>query len=98
MKLLAFVCRPAQVYLFSFFLAIVPLGSRAQPPAKGGSLIVPAKTPGSYSDGRPTALYRLNAKDGGVVLRYGDGPDSCDYLGARDIWVYTSQGAPGSTG
>ncbi|MBI5010440.1 MAG: hypothetical protein HZB98_12505 [Bacteroidia bacterium] len=41
-----------------------------------------------YSDGRPMAVLRMDAKDAGIVLRYGDGPDSCDILGARDIWVF----------
>lgn len=42
----------------------------------------------SYSDGRPSAKYRMDAKDMGIVLPYGDGPDSYDYLGARDVWVF----------
>ena len=45
-----------------------------------------------YKDGRPTAKYRLNAIDQGVVLRHGDGPAKCDYLGARDIWVFEDAG------
>ena len=31
-----------------------------------------------YSDGRPAATLRMDAKDHGIVLRYGDGPDKCD--------------------
>jgi predicted GH43/DUF377 family glycosyl hydrolase len=46
----------------------------------------------NYPDGRPAALYRLEAKDQGVVLRHGDGPDRCDVLGARDVWVYEAGG------
>lgn len=42
----------------------------------------------SYPDGRPVATMRMNATDAGVVLRHGDGPDGCDALGARDIWVF----------
>ncbi len=45
-----------------------------------------------YSDNRPEALFRMDAKDAGIVLRYGDGPDSCDVLGARDVWVFESGG------
>jgi arylsulfatase A-like enzyme/predicted GH43/DUF377 family glycosyl hydrolase len=41
-----------------------------------------------YSDGRPAATFRMDAKDHGIVLRYGDGPDQCDTLGARDVWVF----------
>ena len=45
-----------------------------------------------YSDGRPEATLRLDAKDHGIVLRYGDGPDKCDMLGARDVWVFENGG------
>ena len=41
-----------------------------------------------YSDGRPEAHLRMDARDHGIVLRYGDGPDHCDILGARDVWVF----------
>ncbi len=46
----------------------------------------------SYSDGRPGAKLRMDAKDNGIVLKYGDGPESCDLLGARDVWVFESGG------
>jgi predicted GH43/DUF377 family glycosyl hydrolase len=45
-----------------------------------------------YSDSRPAATLRMDAKDHGIVLRYGDGPDPCDYLGARDVWVFEDNG------
>lgn len=45
-----------------------------------------------YSDNRPMATFRMDAKDTGIVLRYGDGPDSCDILGARDVWVFEADG------
>ncbi len=45
-----------------------------------------------YPDGRPAAKYRLEAQDYGPVLRHGDGPGQCDYLGARDIWVWKHGG------
>ena len=57
-----------------------------------GSKIIPATLIITYSDNRPTAKYRLNATDYGIVLPYGNGPDSCDYLGARDIWVFENKG------
>lgn len=41
-----------------------------------------------YPDGRPVAALRMEAKDQGVIFKYGDGPDKCDRLGARDVWVY----------
>ena len=45
-----------------------------------------------YSDGRPTTAMRLDAKDQGIVLRYGTGPDNCDIYGARDVWVFEAGG------
>ena len=52
----------------------------------------PVVTISSYSDGRPTAKFRLDAKDQGIVLRYGNGSDSSDYLGARDVFVFEDKG------
>jgi predicted GH43/DUF377 family glycosyl hydrolase len=52
--------------------------------------VTPAPT--KYADNRPTARYRLEAQDQGVVLRHGGGPQQCDELGARDIWVWESGG------
>jgi hypothetical protein len=34
----------------------------------------------------------MDAQDHGIVLRYGDGPDQCDILGARDVWVFEADG------
>ncbi len=34
----------------------------------------------------------MDARDEGIVLRYGDGPGRCDELGARDIWVWEEDG------
>ena len=48
--------------------------------------------PEKYPDGRPQVTMRMDADDQGIVLRYGDGPDSCDIYGARDVWVYESGG------
>lgn len=45
-----------------------------------------------YADGRPAAVLRLDAQDQGVILAHGDGPNQCDYLGARDIWVIEANG------
>jgi len=47
----------------------------------------------SYQDGRPQASIRLDAKDQGVVFHHGDGPNQCDYLGARDVWVFEANGS-----
>jgi len=57
-----------------------------------GSRIVPASNIVKYPDHRPSARYRLEAKDQGIVFRHGTGPDQCDYLGARDVWLYESDG------
>ena len=45
-----------------------------------------------YPDNRPAARFRLSSVDAGSVLRHGAGPDSCDYLGARDVWVFEDKG------
>jgi predicted GH43/DUF377 family glycosyl hydrolase len=49
-------------------------------------------TPQKYSDGRPEAKLRMDAKDHGIVLKYGDGPNKCDILGARDVWAFEDDG------
>lgn len=46
----------------------------------------------TYLDGRSACALRLPATDAGVVLRHGDGPDRCDYLGAREAIVYVEDG------
>ena len=66
--------------------------SAALPAETTGSQVVRAVAPAKYVDGRPAAQYRLAAQDQGVVLRHGDGPGQCDYLGARDIWVMEANG------
>ncbi|NIJ51491.1 hypothetical protein [Dyadobacter arcticus] len=40
-----------------------------------------------YIDGRPAATLRMDFKDAGIVMHYGDGPDSCDTYGAREAVV-----------
>jgi predicted GH43/DUF377 family glycosyl hydrolase len=40
-----------------------------------------------YADGRPSASKRIACQDEGIVLKYGDGPDSCDTYGAREAVV-----------
>jgi predicted GH43/DUF377 family glycosyl hydrolase len=56
-----------------------------------GSRPIPAAAK-VFSDGRPGAPLRMEARDEGIVLRYGGGPDNCDVLGARDIWVWEDGG------
>jgi hypothetical protein len=45
-----------------------------------------------YADGRPEATLKMDAKDHGIVLRFGDRPDKYDILGARDVWVFEDHG------
>ncbi len=45
-----------------------------------------------YEDCRPQATLRLEARDDGVVLRHGGGPQECDQYGARDVWVFEAKG------
>ena len=67
--------------------------SGAKPPPQTGSQVLESTEPvPQYQDGRPTTKYRLEAIDQGVVLRHGNGPGKCDYLGARDIWVFKDAG------
>ncbi|MDP4283619.1 MAG: hypothetical protein Q8891_04305 [Bacteroidota bacterium] len=40
-----------------------------------------------YIDGRPAASMRMPVKDEGIIVRYGNGPDSCDAYGAREAVV-----------
>jgi predicted GH43/DUF377 family glycosyl hydrolase len=45
-----------------------------------------------YADGRPNASKRMNVRDEGIVLRHGDGPDSCDLYGAREAIAFEFNG------
>ena len=51
-------------------------------------LSIDTLVPVKYVDNRPYPKYRMEAEDVGVVLHYGDGPDSSDIRGARDLWLY----------
>jgi predicted GH43/DUF377 family glycosyl hydrolase len=57
-----------------------------------GSRVLPEQTVVQYADHRPVATDRLAATDAGPVLLHGDGPDGCDKLGARDVWVFEDHG------
>lgn len=74
--------------LFCTVAALSVMSVRAESMSSTGSQVVPAKKIVKYVDGRPGANFRLEAKDQGVVLKHGDGPQQCDYIGARDVWVY----------
>src|SRR5437763_16726081 len=47
----------------------------------------------AYADGRPTATLRLDAKDSGPIIRHGQGPGKCDFLGAREAICFRANGA-----
>jgi len=57
-----------------------------------GTKLKPVTYVSSYPDGRPAVRYRLDAKDHGIVFRHGGGPERCDALGARDVWVWQYDG------
>jgi predicted GH43/DUF377 family glycosyl hydrolase len=46
----------------------------------------------TYPDGRPAAMLRMEARDQGVVLKHGDGPGRCDYLGSREALIFQEGG------
>lgn len=50
-------------------------------------LTIDTLKPLKYFDNRPIPKYRMDAEDAGVVLHYGNGPDSCDYRGAREAVI-----------
>jgi predicted GH43/DUF377 family glycosyl hydrolase len=60
--------------------------------AFSGSRILASAGKIAYPDNRPSANYCLYAKDFGIVLKHGMRSDSCDYLGARDVWVWENKG------
>lgn len=45
-----------------------------------------------YIDKRPQTHQRISAVDEGIILRYGDGIDSCDVYGAREAIVNEDKG------
>ena len=75
-----------------FLLLVMFLSSCNNQVAHKGSDIQPIKLVKNYPDKRPSAKFSLDARDFGIVYQYGAGPDSCDYLGARDVWVWEDQG------
>lgn len=62
-----------QLLLASLFMNLISFNAFAQIAA--------------YVDGRPAAHARIVCQDEGIVLRYGDGADSCDTYGAREAVV-----------
>lgn len=73
-------------------LPAILLAASLCPFAGAATPIEPVAQAEAYRDGRPAARYRVAVKDQGIVLRHGDGPGQCDYLGARDVWVWEHAG------
>jgi len=79
---------PAVLLTAMTSLALAIGGAGVPQDGRRGSRIVPAASVPAYSDHRPAAPFRLEARDQGVVFRHGAGPRDCDKLGARDVWAY----------
>ena len=60
--------------------------------APAGSQVMEATNIPVYPAGWSRPKYRLDAEDVGVVMHYGNGPDHCDDLGARDVWIWEYEG------
>ncbi len=83
------LCHRGLVVFAGMSVGLMGCESSASRPA--GIAIVPA--PELAGDTRwPVPTMRLPVQDHGVVMRHGDGPDRCDYLGARDVWVWEHRG------
>lgn len=50
-------------------------------------LTIDTLNPVKYLDNRPLPKYRMDAEDVGAILHYGNGPDSCDFQGAREAVI-----------
>jgi hypothetical protein len=79
--------------IFQGCLCVLLAGLALGNAASAASRVLPAAEVTTYADGRPTAKWRLEARDEGVVLRHGGGPEHCDALGARDVWVWHGNGS-----
>jgi len=80
---------PKSLPLAGVFTCLFSLLAASAPAA---SVMTPMPGAAPYADGRPTAAYRLEAKDQGVVLQHGGGPGDCDRLGAREAIVFADRG------
>jgi predicted GH43/DUF377 family glycosyl hydrolase len=55
-------------------------------------LCVSARSLVAQSDGRPATTLRFAATDSGPIIRHGQGPAQCDYLGAREAICFRYKG------
>ena len=61
----------------------------------GGAIVMENKLPKGlsvnaesiYPDGRPSAKYRMEAKDQGIIIKHGGGPKDCDTYGMRQAMI-----------
>jgi len=72
-----------QVLARCFFASLSLAAKRLGAQATGASV---------YPDGRPASILRLDATDSGPIIRHGEGPDKCDYLGAREAICFQFHG------
>ena len=72
-----------QVLARCFFASLSLAAKRLGAHATGASV---------YPDGRPASILRLDATDSGPIIRHGEGPDKCDYLGAREAICFQFHG------
>ena len=80
--------------IYMHAMALIGLGatltSAADKPkevSSSGTGLVAVENPVSYLDGRPYPSYRLNAVDQGMFLKYGEGPNRCDTMNAREAMI-----------
>src|SRR5205823_1801841 len=78
--------------LMAYCLRSVASGAEQKETAQSSSTHFSPAEPVKYDDGRPAARWRVEARDAGSVLKHGAGPNQCDYLGARDVWVWETGG------
>ncbi|MCQ6558415.1 hypothetical protein NNL21_06855 [Paenibacillus mendelii] len=50
------------------------------------------ETRAMYMDNRPVAALRMEARDHGIILRYGEGPGQCDRNGMREAILFEENG------
>lgn len=75
---------PTRAFRGAWFcaLALALFGLNAE-----GSNLTPVTNPINYGDGRPYPAFRMDAVDQGMFLAYGQGPNQCDSLNAREALI-----------
>ena len=78
--------------LMAYGIGVLTVAADQEETSSSSSTHFLAAEPVKYADGRPAAQWRVEARDAGSVLKHGAGPNQCDYLGARDVWVWETGG------